>query len=154
MFTECRENHAPAWTRILLNAQKRFPRVQDLQGGFREVLGHVARISRRAARFSSRNRETISRCWKISNVFRKTSNVFRKTSNVFRKISNVFRKISNVFWDRSEFFSLTAPLSLPCQLRATTSAAYFTMSSGFFQRPAAYFFTWSAWCMRSCLVRR
>lgn len=32
MFTECREIHAPAWTRILLNAQKRFPRVQDLQG--------------------------------------------------------------------------------------------------------------------------
>lgn len=32
MFTECRENHAPSWTRILLNAQKRFPRVQDLQG--------------------------------------------------------------------------------------------------------------------------
>ena len=168
MFTVCREIHAPAWTRILLNAQKRFPRVQDLQGGFREVLGHVARISRRAARFSSRNRETISRCWKISNVFRKISNVFRKISNVFqkisnvfrkisnvfRKISNVFRKISNVFWNRSEFFSLTAPLSLQFQLRATTSAAYFTMSSGFFQRPAAYFFTWSAWCMRSCLVRR
>ena len=84
----------------------------------------------------------------------KISNVFRKISNVFQKISNVFRKISNVFWNRSEFFSLTAPLSLPCQLRATTSVAYFTMSSGFFQRPAAYFFTWSAWCMRSCLVRR
>jgi len=33
MFTECREIHAPAWTRILLNAQKRFPRVQDMQGG-------------------------------------------------------------------------------------------------------------------------
>ena len=91
---------------------------------------------------------------KISNVFRKISNVFQKISNVFQKISNVFWKISNVFLDRSEFFSLTAPLSLPCQLRAITSAAYFTMSSGFFQRPAAYFFTWSAWCMRSCLVRR
>ena len=49
-----------------------------------------------------------------------------------KKISNVFRKISNVFWNRSEFFSLTAPLSLPCQLRVTTSAAYFTMSSSLF----------------------
>ena len=102
----------------------------------REVLGHVVRIS------------------KISNVFRKISYVFQKISYVFRKISNVFWKISNVFWDRSEFFSLSAPLSLPFQLRATTSTTYFTMSSGFFQRPAAYFFTWSAWCMRSCLVRR
>gem|GEM_PF-6490541 len=91
---------------------------------------------------------------KISNVFRKISYVFQKISYVFRKISNVFWKISNVFWDRSEFFSLSAPLSLPFQLRATTSTTYFTMSSGFFQRPAAYFFTWSAWCMRSCLVRR
>ena len=118
MIAECREIHAPSWTRILLNVQKRFPRVQDLQGGSREVLWHVARISRRAARFSSRDRETISRC--------------RKISNVFWKISNVFQKISNVFWNRSEFFSLTAPLSLPCQLRATTSAAYFTMSSSLF----------------------
>ena len=125
MIAECREIHAPSWTRILLNAQKRFPRVQDLQRGSREVLGHVARISRRAARFSSRDRETISRCWKISIVF-------QKISNVFWKISNVFRKISNVFWNRSEFFSLTAPLSLSCQLRATTSAAYFTMSSSLF----------------------
>ena len=126
-----------------------------------ETISKSARLARRVPRSSracGKNLEESCQIFKQKSrddfEVLKISNVFRKISNVFQKISNVFWKISNVFWDRSEFFSLTAPLSLPNQLRATTSAAYFTMSSGFFQRPAAYFFTWSAWCMRSCLVRR
>ena len=161
MFTECRENHAPSWTRILLNAQKRFPRVQDLQGGFREVLGHVARISRRAARFSSRNRETISRCWKSPTFFGKSPTFFGKSPTFFRKSPTFFRK-SPTFFGTGRSFSVWVPHSL-CRSNCEQSrqwlisqcpADYFTMSSVFFQRPAAYFFTWSAWCMRSCLVRR
>ena len=126
-----------------------------------ETISKSERLARRVQRSSrARGKNLEESCQLFKQKSRddfevlKISNVFQKTSNVFQKTSNVFQKISNVFLDRSEFFSLTAPLSLPCQLRATTSAAYFTMSSGFFQRPAAYFFTWSAWCMRSCLVRR
>ena len=104
-----------------------------------EAISKSARLARRVPRSSracGKNLEESCQIFKQKSrddfEVLKISNVFRKISNVFRKISNVFQKISNVFWDRSEFFSLTAPLSLPCQLRATTSAAYFTMSSSLF----------------------
>ena len=94
MIAECREIHAPSWTRILLNAQKRFPRVQDLQGGSREVLGHVARISRRAARFSSRNRETIFEV--LKNLQRFSENLQRFLENLQRFLENLQRFSENL----------------------------------------------------------
>ena len=133
-----------------------------------ETISKSARLARRIPRSSracGKNLEESCQIFKqksrddfevLKNLQRFLENLQRFLENLQRFSENLqrFQKISDVFGNRSEFFSLTAPLSLPCQLRTTTSAAYFTISSGFFQRPAAYFFTWSAWCMRSCLVRR
>ena len=87
MFTECREIHAPAWTRTLLNAQKRFPRVQDLQG-------EVPRSSRACGKnleescqiFKQRSRDNFE---VLKNLQRFSENLQRFLENLQRFLGQV-----------------------------------------------------------------
>ena len=109
MFTECQEIHAPAWTRILLNVQKRFPRVQDLQG-------EVPRSSRACGKnleescqiFKQKSRDDFE---VLKNLQRFSENLQRFSENLQRFLENLQLSSENLqrFWEQVGVFQFDCP---------------------------------------------
>ena len=94
MFTECREIHAPAWTRILLNAQKRFPRVQDLQGEVpRSYRARGKNLEESCQIFKQKSRDDFE---VLKNLQRFSENLQRFLENLQRFSENLQRFSENL----------------------------------------------------------
>ena len=102
MFTECREIHAPAWTRILLNAQKRFPRVQDLQGEVpRSYRARGKNLEESCQIFKQKSRDDFE---VLKNLQRFSENLQRFLENLQRFSENLQR-----FWEQVGVFQFDCP---------------------------------------------
>ena len=109
MIAECREIHAPSWTRILLNAQKRFPRVQDLQGEVpRSYRARGKNLEESCQIFKQKSRDDFE---VLKNLQRFSENLQRFLENLQRFSENLQRFSENLqrFWEQVGVFQFDCP---------------------------------------------